>query len=572
VTRLTREPDAIVELRRELGARLAACRTAAGLVQDQLARRVHCDRTTIAHLEKGRSRGDEKLWRVLDEATGATGVLIDGYARLAAAQLTHKQQVHLDAVSTAQARVEQLRESMSYEPPRVLTGGVDPAGSGVEPGFRTLFAQKLRERRQTYEEFAEAAEMVARERRDLQLGSLSARHVQRLAIGMGPKGRPLGPLRPATARLLEHMLGASIEELLAPPRPTASRDQDARQSGVDPVTVGSLVASAADESAAFLGWVEMVNVGDLTIEQMHTEVRRIARDYLKVPTVPLFQRTTSLRDRAFALLGGHQKPAHGRDLYSVAGWSLTMLAWMSIDLGYPEQADDHLRTAWLCADRAEENSLRAWVCATRHTAARWREDFTTAARYAEQGLRYVHNGGSAELFLSSALALDLARDGHHKKAQAALTRAQDAAETLDINKDTLAGPFSCTLGRAGGFWSDVYIRLGQPTEALALADTAVATFEQTPSHLRNLGSERMVRCRQVQAHLLLGELDGAWQTFTPVIDTTPEHRVKPLVDIVDSIADMASRNAPRKAPVVVDIRAAAVDFRRNHAQTLLPPA
>jgi hypothetical protein len=42
-------------------------------------------------------------------------------------------------------------------------------------------------------------------------------HLQRLAAGQGPNGRPLGPVRPETARLLEHIFEVSVDVLLAPP-------------------------------------------------------------------------------------------------------------------------------------------------------------------------------------------------------------------------------------------------------------------------------------------------------------------------------------------------------------------
>jgi hypothetical protein len=90
--------------------------------------------------------------------------------------------------------------------------------------FRTVLEQKIRERRQTFEEFAEYAEMFAREHNEP--GTVSARHLQRLAAGHGPKGQPLGPPRPATARLLERIFKLSITELLAPPsRPTATSER-----------------------------------------------------------------------------------------------------------------------------------------------------------------------------------------------------------------------------------------------------------------------------------------------------------------------------------------------------------
>jgi hypothetical protein len=82
--------------------------------------------------------------------------------------------------------------------------------------FRTVLEQKIRERRQTIEEFAEFAQTFAREHGEP--GTVSARHLQRLASGRGRGGRPLGEVRPATARLLERIFDLSVDELLAAPR------------------------------------------------------------------------------------------------------------------------------------------------------------------------------------------------------------------------------------------------------------------------------------------------------------------------------------------------------------------
>ncbi|MFJ1766491.1 NUDIX hydrolase [Amycolatopsis sp. NPDC088138] len=84
---------------------------------------------------------------------------------------------------------------------------------GEQPASRTLLEQLIRERRQTFEEFAEFAEKFAREHDEP--GTLSVRHLSRLVAGAHPDGRPLGAVRPATARLLEHIFELSIDELLA---------------------------------------------------------------------------------------------------------------------------------------------------------------------------------------------------------------------------------------------------------------------------------------------------------------------------------------------------------------------
>jgi tetratricopeptide (TPR) repeat protein len=84
------------------------------------------------------------------------------------------------------------------------------AMSRVYPA-RTVLAQRIRERRLTLEEFSEQLEIFARENNEV--GTVSIRHVQRLAAGQFPSDR----LRPATARLLERYFESPIEELLASP-------------------------------------------------------------------------------------------------------------------------------------------------------------------------------------------------------------------------------------------------------------------------------------------------------------------------------------------------------------------
>jgi hypothetical protein len=91
--------------------------------------------------------------------------------------------------------------------------------------FRTVLEQKIRERRMTFEEFVAYAETYAREHREP--GTLSVRHLQRLAAGRRSDGRPLGPVRPETARLIEQILGLDIDQLLAPPSAPAMTDDSA---------------------------------------------------------------------------------------------------------------------------------------------------------------------------------------------------------------------------------------------------------------------------------------------------------------------------------------------------------
>jgi len=102
---------------------------------------------------------------------------------------------------------------------------------------RTVLEQQIWNRRLSIEEFADYAERLGRQHGEP--GTLSARHLQRLAAGIRSNGRPLGAVRPATARLLERILDRPIDELLAPP--------EAESVAVQPLTVAIAVVVDNDE-------------------------------------------------------------------------------------------------------------------------------------------------------------------------------------------------------------------------------------------------------------------------------------------------------------------------------------
>lgn len=113
---MAREPEELAEMRRALGAQLAAFRQAAGLTQGQLAKITFCDRSTVAHIEKGRSRGDERFWAVADECCGADGVLRAGFQAWVAAKQDHEVRTSEAQLAQARARAESLRAATAPQP------------------------------------------------------------------------------------------------------------------------------------------------------------------------------------------------------------------------------------------------------------------------------------------------------------------------------------------------------------------------------------------------------------------------------------------------------------------------
>ncbi|MGH3797508.1 MAG: helix-turn-helix transcriptional regulator [Pseudonocardiaceae bacterium] len=146
---MAREPEELVEMRRVLGAQLAAYRQAAELSQGQLAIAATVDRTTVAHIEKGRSRADQRFWTIADQRCHADGALLAGFHAWDAAKQDHEVRAREAQLSEARARADTLRATTA--PQRCLcheiasprgtetpttsptAGGTDLAQGSAEP-------------------------------------------------------------------------------------------------------------------------------------------------------------------------------------------------------------------------------------------------------------------------------------------------------------------------------------------------------------------------------------------------------------------------------------------------------
>ncbi len=125
---MAREPEAITELRRSLGAQLATFRLAAELTQGRLAKIVICDRTAIVHIEKGRARGDERFWRSADAACDAGGALLAAYLELETAKAEHEQQDRDRRLEDVRAKAAELRGRRSPVGDQTQDGGETQVG------------------------------------------------------------------------------------------------------------------------------------------------------------------------------------------------------------------------------------------------------------------------------------------------------------------------------------------------------------------------------------------------------------------------------------------------------------
>jgi transcriptional regulator with XRE-family HTH domain len=106
---MSREPDAVVAQRRQLGAALATFRKAAEQSQAQLGTRTRYDRTSINKIEHGQQLPDRPFWQAVDKLLHANGALLKRYDELVASKREHAQRQRQSSRARHQADAARLR-------------------------------------------------------------------------------------------------------------------------------------------------------------------------------------------------------------------------------------------------------------------------------------------------------------------------------------------------------------------------------------------------------------------------------------------------------------------------------
>ncbi|MEV4733129.1 hypothetical protein [Saccharopolyspora sp. NPDC049426] len=193
-----------------------------------------------------------------------------------------------------------------------------------------MLEQKIRERRQTLEEFTEYAERFAREHDEP--GTLSLRHLQRLITGRGPHGQPLGPVRAVTARLLERIFELSIDELLSPPQ-------------------------CDDETAELRQMLDVSRRIDGTLlELLRGQLDSIRRVDRQLGAIVAHEEVATKANQVEKLFA-HSMPGHTRKQLAVILTELhTLAGWQALDLGKIHYSWQHYERAKHAAWEADAES------------------------------------------------------------------------------------------------------------------------------------------------------------------------------------------------------------------------
>ena len=273
---------------------------------------------------------------------------------------------------------------------------------------RTELEAIIRQRRQTFEEFSEDTARYARENDEE--GTLSARHLQRLASGNRADGKPLGAVRPATRRLLEHMLGQTIDVLLGPPTDAEPADEERHRAEL---AANIAAARSADREtvAAFQQRLDLARLLD----------RRLGAAHLVAELGAQIEQMEKLgRYSVDALTRG--------SLAVVIADACTLAGWQWLDRADPGRAWDYYARGLTAATESESTALRSYVTAGQSVVLLDLDD-TAAALAMSEHARESARGRTPRIlaaWLAAAHGEELAANRQHTES----LRAFDDAEIM----------------------------------------------------------------------------------------------------------------------------------------------
>jgi tetratricopeptide (TPR) repeat protein len=308
-----------------------------------------------------------------------------------------------------------------------------------------------------YEEFVQHVEAFARDNHEP--GTLSLRHLQRLVSGQAHS-----TLRPATARLLERLLGEPIATLLAPPKAVADEGEN-----------------SADELRRLIDAARRVDRSTITLlHQQLDAIRRldrqlgavVVRDELNAKVRQVHQLATH------SLAPGTREPLAGllSEMHTLAGWQALDLgdvpnswqhyehsrtaaaqsdsipheshaaaeqAFVLIDVGATRDAVELLDDTRRRADASSPRVLRAWLAAAHGEALAAHGDRTASLNAFDQAADLLPNDPTDERPYVALDPVHLARwRGHalarfgHPDAIALLANALNRLDATFVRAET----------------------------------------------------------------------------------------------------------------------------------------
>ena len=288
---------------------------------------------------------------------------------------------------------------------------------------------------------------------------------------------------------------------------------------------------AAHEGGGHAEQAERRDIGDATLEQLHADMVRLAHEYEVGETLPAFREMRALRGRIYALLDRRLWPRDATDLYLFVGCLNALMAAAAKNLGFPQAAEELIRSGWAYAIAIDHRPLMAWLRMDAAYVAYWNGKPRQSRDLARSGLEYLRDGqNAAQLHLHEGLAA--ARLGDARGARLAIAAAHEARhrehydELLEIG-----GEFGFSRAAQHYYAGFTLIEIPEAeTEAIAELEQAGELYVTAPGPGEHYSyrCEAQARIDLATARLRVGQLEAAVAAVEPVLSLSPGKRVDTL--------------------------------------------
>jgi tetratricopeptide (TPR) repeat protein len=288
---------------------------------------------------------------------------------------------------------------------------------------------------------------------------------------------------------------------------------------------------AAHESSDHAEQAEAHGIGEATFEQLRADVGRLSHLTDTGQPFLVFLDMRRVRDRIYRLLERRLWPREQTDLYFLLGCLNGLMGITANRLGYPDAAEELIRSGWAYATAIDHRPLLAQLREPLSSIAYWRGRFRQSRDLAASGLEYQPEGSTAaELHLHYARAA--ARMGDADAARQAVIAAQDARER-DYTDDLLqiGGRFMISQATyhcsAGATLAEVE---GAEREAAGELERALSLYEAGPDSGEEhwFGGKPAAGIDLAVIRLRSGALDAAAAALEPAMSLVSALRITNL--------------------------------------------
>jgi tetratricopeptide (TPR) repeat protein len=332
------------------------------------------------------------------------------------------------------------------------------------------------------------------------------------------------------------------------------------------------VVMTAHEASEHAERAERRDIGEATLEQFRADVARLSHEYMTGEPFQVFLEMRRVRNRMHDALERRLWPRDASELYLMAGCLNGLMASAATNLGYPQAAEELIRSGWAYATVIDHRPLMAWLRLDGAYAAYWSGRPRQSLALAERGLEYLADGhNAAQLHLYRGLAA--AHIGDADTARRAITDATQVRER-DHNDELLEIGGEFGFSRAAHHYYAGFTLTGVPgaaADAVTELEEAAELYAAGPGP----GEDHSHKCWMLAhtdlatAWLRARQLDAAVTAVEPVLALSPGNRTAVLAQRLTVLRTELAGPHYQGSPQARELDERIEEFRRETIVTEL---